>query len=111
MLGVCLSPALGFFRDFTSQHGLPVAHSSPVCASWVSALIPSTLAILSQEPCTKAGGRGTAERLWKEWLGSDTKSHYPEVKYVTSLLNVDSLGASRRKGGYLLLEILKFWES
>lgn len=50
--------------DFPAQHGLPVAH--PVCASWVSALVPSTLTTLSQGLCTKPGGRGQLKGCVKD---------------------------------------------
>lgn len=58
------------------------------------------------------GGKGTATRLCKEWLGNDTKSHYPQVKYCNFFVECrQGLDSSRRNGGYSLLEILKFWES
>lgn len=60
-------------------------------------------------PTSPSWGRGTATRLCKEWLGNDTKSHYPEVKYVTSLLNVDR--ALTHLEGMVHTYCLRFWNS
>lgn len=107
MCWVCVSVSC-----FGILHGFyfPTWHTlAPPCASWVSALTLSNLPILSQELCTKTGGRGTAERLCGEWLGNDTKSYGPKVKYVTSLLNVDR--ALTHLEGMVDTYFLRFWNS
>lgn len=38
-----------------------------------------------------------------------TAINYPEVKYVTPVSNTERVLAWLKSGGYLLLEILKFW--
>lgn len=110
VLGLCVCLLLGDFTWILLPNVACQWHTrAPPCASWVSALTHSNLPILNQELCAKTGGRGTAKRLCEEWLGNDTKSRGPKVKYITSLLNVDR--ALTHLEVMVYTYCLRFWNS